>query len=212
MSSKPMRWFKSSLAISLLALLGGCSEESGHPPIATNPPIPLVSTIEIQPLGRVDSRLVECASKGLASFYKTKVRVLPMKELPKESYYAPRKRYRADRLISWLYKGKGSVVVGLTSVDISTTKGEVKDWGVFGLGYLGKGACVVSTFRLRRGATTALLRERLVKVVNHEVGHNLGLPHCPTPCCMMNDAEGKVSTVDKENGKLCPSCRAKIGM
>lgn len=203
--SKPMRWFKSSFVLFLLALMGGCSVDAEHPPVASQ-------AIVLQPLGSVDKKLVECARTGLSRFYKTNVRVMAAKPLPKEAYYLPRKRYRADKLISWLYRGRGQIVVGLTSVDISTTKGEVKDWGVFGLGYLGKGACVVSTFRLRRGAAASLLRERLVKVVNHEVGHNLGLPHCPTKGCMMNDAGGKVATVDKENGKLCAACRAKVGM
>lgn len=212
MSLKPMSWFKSSLVGCLLTLLGGCTEKSGHPPIASQVPSLASQTIEIQPLGKIDQNLVACARDGLASFYKAKVVVLPAKALPKNAFLAPRQRYRADKLIAWLYRGSGSIVVGLTSADISTTKGHYKDWGVFGLGYLGKGACVVSTYRLRRGASPALLRQRLVKVVNHEVGHNLGLPHCPTKGCMMNDAEGKVSTVDQENGKLCPSCRSKIGM
>ncbi len=212
MSLKPMSWFKSSLVGCLLTLLGGCSEKSGHPPIASPPPSLAVRTIEVQPLGTVDPQLIICVRAGLESFYKAKVRVLPAKALPKIAYYAPRQRYRADKLIDWLYRGSGSIVVGLMSVDISTTKGHYMDWGVFGLGYLGKGACVVSTYRLRRGVSSAVFKERLVKVVNHEVGHNLGLPHCPTKGCMMNDAEGKVSTVDQENGKLCPSCRSKIGM
>lgn len=207
-----MNWFKSSIFGCLLTLLGGCTEKSGHPPIASSSPSLTNQTIEIQPLGKIDKNLVACARDGLAAFYKAKVVVLPAKALPKNAFYAPRQRYRADKLISWLYKGRGSIVVGLTSADISTTKRQYKDWGVFGLGYLGKGACVVSTYRLRRGVSPALLRQRLVKVVNHEVGHNLGLPHCPSPGCMMNDAEGKVSTVDQENGKLCPSCRSKIGM
>jgi len=205
MSLKPMSWFKSSFVPVLLVLIGGCSVQAEHPLVASK-------TIVLQPLGSVDGKLVESARSGLAAYYKTNVRVMPAKALPKIAFYAPRQRYRADKLIAWLYRGGDSIVVGLTSADISTTKGQYKDWGVFGLGYLGKGACVISTYRLRRGATAALLRARLVKVVNHEVGHNLGLPHCPTPGCMMNDAGGKVATVDKETGKLCAKCRGKVGI
>ena len=67
-------------------------------------------------------------------------------------------------------------IVGLTSKDISFTKGEVYDWGIFGLGSLDGKACVISTFRLGAGkADNALKMQRLIKFINHEVGHTFGL-------------------------------------
>ena len=42
-----------------------------------------------------------------------------------------------------------------------------------------------------------LFAERFSKVVIHELGHALGLSHCETPGCVMRDAEGKISTVDR---------------
>ena len=100
-------------------------------------------------------------------------------------------------------------IFGLTAVDISTTKDDVKDCGIFGLGTLDGATCVISTFRLgARKASAAKRIERLIKVVNHEIGHTFGLDHCPTPHCLMEDAKG---TVDSEDGGFCPSFRQRLG-
>ena len=70
-------------------------------------------------------------------------------------------------------------------------------------------ATVISSFRCRKKARGAAhARERLAKVAVHELGHSFGLDHCPTPGCLMHDAEGKVATVDDESD-LCPRCRAR---
>ena len=50
-------------------------------------------------------------------------------------------------------------------------------------------------------------RQRLAKVAVHEAGHTLGLEHCPTRGCLMEDAEGQVATCDREYD----FCRAAAG-
>jgi archaemetzincin len=170
--------------------------------------------IYLQPLGaelpEADVALVETA---LTAFYAVTVKRLPRLELPKEAWYAPRKRYRAEKLLAFLEAHKppdGVRILGLTAVDISTTKGKVFDWGVLGLGDLAGPACVISTFRAGRGARDAQhTRERLAKVAVHEVGHTLGLPHCPNVGCLMEDAEGTVKKTDTECD-LCSRCRALL--
>ncbi|MCH7945816.1 MAG: hypothetical protein IIC73_07365, partial [Armatimonadetes bacterium] len=96
---------------------------------------------------------------------------------------------------------------GLTAMDISTTKGEYEDWGVFGLGRVNGSSAVVSTFRLNRdGVSEEQFQERLYKVVVHEYGHTVGLPHCTeSDVCPMQDKRGKVKTVDDSNSFLCDS-------
>ena len=136
------------------------------------------------------------------------------KVLPKEAYYKPRARYRADKLLDDLgasVDDKWAKVIGLTHKDISTTNGEHYDWGVLGLGSLGGKPCVVSTFRLRaRGANEKLFRQRLVRVATHEIGHTLGLQHCPDKKCNMVDARGSILSVDQGSGTLCAQCRKII--
>jgi archaemetzincin len=126
------------------------------------------------------------------------------------AYYPARKRYRAERLLTYLNQRmpkNGWRILGLTDVDISTTKDRFPDWGVMGLGELPGTATVISSFRCRKKARNpAHAIERLAKVAVHEIGHTLGLPHCPTHGCLMEDAMGKVTTTDRERD-FCLLCR-----
>ncbi len=171
--------------------------------------------VAIQPLGRVNPALVETVRRGILSLYNVEVTVLPGGKLPSFAWYPPRQRYRAEKLLRYLEdinKGRYAKIIGFTAVDISTTKGEIKDWGIFGLGSMGGEACVVSTFRLGRGqAPRQLFLQRLVKVVNHELGHAYGLDHCLVRGCIMEDAKGTIRTVDRETGRFCDRCRRKLG-
>jgi archaemetzincin len=171
---------------------------------------PLV--IAVQPLDLVKKERLDCMKKGLEKAYGLPVEILPVLPLPPEAWYAPRSRYRAEKILDFLNRkadAKYQIIVGITSRDISTTKDEHPDWDVFGLGQLGGRACVVSTFRLgARGADEDKLRSRLAKVAVHEVGHVLSLDHCPQAACVMQDAESSIVTVDKETGEFCNTCKA----
>ena len=177
-------------------------------------PVPATCRLEVQTLGAFDRGLSAEVVDSLRSTFDVEVDVLREVPLPAEAFYTPRSRYRAEKLLEYLRDPEASRsgrVIGLTTKDISTTKDLVADWGIFGLAYLHTGPCVVSTYRLRRNASPRLLSTRLVKVVRHEVGHTLGLPHCPTPGCVMEDAKGSIKGVDSGDGSFCASCRAALG-
>ncbi len=148
---------------------------------------------------------------ALRAFYAMEVRVRPCEALPKEAYYPARKRYRAEKLLTHLNQTMpkdGWRILGLTDVDISTSKGAVADWGIMGLGELPGTATVISSFRCRKKARNpGHATVRLAKVAVHEIGHTLGLDHCPTVGCLMEDAMGKVVTTDRERD-FCAHCRA----
>lgn len=134
--------------------------------------------------------------------------------LPKSAWYAPRKRYRADKLLDFLApRAKpGERILGVTAVDISTSKGKHKDWGVFGLAQMGGPAGVISRFRLKRKAKgPAQVRFRVATTAVHEVGHTLGLDHCVEARCVMQDAEGSIANTDGSTGRLGPGCTALLG-
>lgn len=135
--------------------------------------------------------------------------------LPKSAYYKPRRRYRADKLIDHLLtfaegEPETTRVLGLTEVDISTTKGKFKDWGVFGLGYAPGQSAVVSSFRLERKAKREKVLFRVANTALHEVGHTFGLQHCEEARCPMQDAEGSIENTDGSTGHLGPECQAEL--
>jgi archaemetzincin len=170
----------------------------------------------LQPLGPelplVDSQYVASA---LRAFYDLEVVELPAVPLPKEAYYAPRHRYRAEKLLDVLEKiipSDGYRILGLTGVDISTTKDGNPDWGILGLATVDGKVCVISAFRAQRGAKNGEhARIRLGKTAVHEIGHTLGLEHCPNAGCLMQDGAGTVLTTDTEYD-LCDRCRNRMSL
>jgi archaemetzincin len=198
------------LSLCALMCLGGATRAEG----SEKEPTPEPPRLVILPLGtELTDEWLDFVRLCLEAFYDFRVDVLPRQALPKSTYYAPRKRYRAEKLLDYLETqapADAARIVGLTAVDISTTKGKVFDWGVLGLATIDGRLGVLSSFRCRRGTKTAEeARVRFGKVAVHEVGHTLGLPHCPTLGCLMEDAQGTVMTTDREYD-LCPKCRRRL--
>ncbi len=168
--------------------------------------------IFIQPYGDFPTRYIAEATKGIKAMYKLDVKVLSSVELPRTAISPFRNRYKADDLLVDLEKTKGESfkIIGLTEKDICTPSNGIEDWGLFGYGSIDGYSCVVSTFRLQKNVTKEKVNERLVKIINHEIGHTLNLLHCPVKDCLMEDGGGTIKTVDSENGKLCASCTKKV--
>lgn len=161
--------------------------------------------INIQPLGDIPKKTIDHVFSELKKIYPN-IELKKAIPLPKLAYYEGRKRYRADSLIHYLHRQTqaGHVTIGLTIKDISTTKDEIKDYGIMGLGYCPGNACVASTFRLSKGNVL----DQLFKTAIHELGHTQGLPHCPNKTCFMRDAEGKNRT--NQEKEFCPKCKAHL--
>jgi archaemetzincin len=82
---------------------------------------------------------------------------------------------------------------------------------VFGLARESVGAGVVSTARLNneyyglRGSDDDFI-DRIVKEGAHEIGHLLGLPHCPDGECVMFRPD-TLDDLDRKKKVVCPACR-----
>ena len=156
--------------------------------------------IAVVPLGTVKRKEIEAVRRAIARTYRLEAVVEPKRSLPRKAYYPPRRRYRAEILLEGLAKmAPGATkVLGVTDADISTTAHGRADWGIAGLAFLGGRPAVVSRFRAG---------ESLADVAVHEVGHTLGLPHCPNAGCVMQDAKGHIKNI---GARFCPTCAARI--
>ena len=159
-------------------------------------------TILIQPFEDVKPKQLAEISENIRKIY-PKIKILEPVDFPKNAFYQPRNRYRADSIIKYLRTKtpNNCVTLALTNKDISVTKGKVADFGVMGLGYRPGNACVASSFRLN----TKNKNEQFYKIVIHELGHTQGLKHCPDKTCFMRDAEGKNPTNEEKD--FCQNCK-----
>lgn len=180
--------------------------------------------IALQPVNQYDAKRLDFIKEELQQFFNRQVIVLPVITLPQHFLNTEQgKRYNADSIVYMLRSLKNDSlidVVGITHEDIYTTKrdiqGNVKQpvstygvWGIFGLGYQPGPSCIISDHRLYTD-NNQIFQRRLRTVVIHEIGHNLGLPHCSSTGCIMSDANEKITTVDNSNNDYCNSCKEKI--
>lgn len=180
--------------------------------------------IGLQPFEVFNKVLLDTIQNTIKEVYGFSVIVLPPVEFPDNAYINIKTpRYRADTLLVFLSANipdSVNFIMGLTHKDISTTnrdkKGNIKqpeykytDWGIFGLGYRPGPSCIISTKRIKHADYTLYI-ERVKKISIHELGHNLGLKHCPSPKCVMQDACETIKTVDNVELVLCENCKMKL--
>jgi archaemetzincin len=169
--------------------------------------------ISIVVIGDFPKNDVVFVQNNLKKFYNCKVNILPRIDVPVECKIKGLSKYSSVKIVKLLntkFNNTNGKVVALTQLDICTNRrlnGKTfKNWGVIGLSLLGTKSCVVSNKRMRTN-----YYGKLEKVVIHEIGHTLGVPHCNhNKKCVMNDAKGKGSTIDNESIWMCDNCRKKI--
>ncbi|WP_298117044.1 archaemetzincin [Flavobacterium sp.] len=207
---------KSIILLAFFSLLS-CSEKDKSKEIQTK-------IVGIIPYDEVSKLEVEKISKTIEEFYKIKTQILPSDVLPQQAFVNIKlPRYKADSIIRIQNRKKVDsldFIMGLTTKDISVTKKDkdgnilkptwkYNDFGIMGLAYRPGTSSIISKFRLKNN-NKSLELERFKKVVIHEFGHNLGLPHCPNKHCVMTSAAEKISTIDNEKMELCEECTLKI--
>ncbi|WP_164017643.1 archaemetzincin [Pyxidicoccus trucidator] len=202
-----MRFPSVGLAVSLLCL---SVLLLARPARAEPPPAP-ERVVAILPFGSVSQDILDRVAQALQERLHVQVRFEPQRELPKAAWYAPRRRWRAEKLLEAIDADppKGAwKVVAITEAEISTTKDDIPDWGIAGLGSLSGQSCVLSTRIYRKHSKTqAVLLRRMEDLAVHEFGHTLGFDHCETEGCVMSDAKGKaVSSADSSTGHYCARC------
>jgi len=176
-----------------------------------------IGTLVIVPLGRVSPELIDAVAKSTELRFGVSVRIHETQTLPKQAWYPKRKRWRAEKLLDFLDRldtGDAWRVTGLTEAPISTTKGDVKDWGIAGLGSINGKSSVLTAYLFRKIKSKKPKRYRrfVENLVLHEVGHTFGLEHCPLERCIMADAKGNaIRAATLSINQFCPRCTKWLG-
>jgi archaemetzincin len=161
--------------------------------------------VTIVPIGQPDRPTVvrlanDLAAEGFGA------RVSRGEAIPPDAYDGTRNQYRADRLLDALRGHEGERVLGVTDVDLYA--GTLNF--VLGIAEQSGRRAVISLARLRIGADAERYRARVTKEAVHELGHTLGLGHCPDPACVMYFSNSLADT-DRKGSRYCAACRKRLG-
>jgi archaemetzincin len=168
--------------------------------------------IGVLPVGQVNQDFLFGIQQGLtAVFPAVSFRVIAEAlAVPKYAYDKKRNQYNSSIILNEirLYAEKNALqrVLGIVDVDIFVPELNY----IFGEAYMPGKAALVSLFRLRpefygEPADNRLFLDRAVKEAVHELGHTLGLHHCPSPTCVMHFSNSILDT-DKKQSLFCDQC------
>lgn len=123
---------------------------------------------------------------------------------------AARRQYSAAKMLDLLTAAppdEGVKRVGVTPLDLFLPVFT----HLYGYAQMGGQAAVVSTFRIRpeNGQPPGLLLQRTAKEVLHELGHTMGLVHCPAPWCAMHPSRWP-EEIDLKDMAYCPPCASVV--
>lgn len=166
--------------------------------------------VEIIPMGPVDEVAVGVSAANLTALLGLPADIGPCMPDPAYALLPGRGQYNAASLLKSLSNGiagRRQLRLGILSGDLCLPMLTY----VFGEAQVGGKSAVISLFRLNQGcdgktAPKALLYERLVKIVIHEISHVLGLIHCREPKCVMSCAFD-LKHLDNQSPDFCPECR-----
>lgn len=168
--------------------------------------------IQIVPVGKVDPALLDYLALTLPEGVGGPCAILRKGIDPREAFDARRQQFHSTRiltLLSALPAPDGARTLGVADVDLFVP---ILTF-VFGEAQLGGAAALFSASRLRQEfyglpQDEVLFYERCEKEALHELGHTLGLVHCPLYTCAMHYSNS-IEEVDLKGASWCPDCAAK---
>ncbi|WP_281950767.1 archaemetzincin family Zn-dependent metalloprotease [Nitrosophilus kaiyonis] len=159
-----------------------------------------------------DKYFIDFLLKKISEVLKIDAYYLNNSPLPYDAYDGFRKQFLAEKFLENLILEKSEeseIILGVTSVDLYEPGLNF----VFGMASPFYSVAIISTKRLHNlfyalPEDKSLFFERSLKEAIHEIGHTLGLEHCPNPKCVMHFSNSIVDT-DKKSYNFCDNCWEK---
>jgi len=169
-----------------------------------------VADIGLHPIGPAPEDILEEIAAGLRRVFDCSVAIGEALPVPRVTYNPRRDQYYSPSILALLHPEPGKLLLGVCDFDLYAPGLNF----VFGQADIRLGVAIISITRLRQEfyhlpPDEGLLKLRAVKEAVHEVGHLLGLDHCPDRSCVMAFSNS-LSDTDRKGSDLCPSCRRRL--
>ncbi len=164
-------------------------------------------------VGAADPPLLDYLALILGEILHCDVRIEP-RRLPPDPFYDPmRRQHYSTRIVESLaaeFGGPKEKVFGIAEIDLYIP---ILTF-VFGEAQLNGRAAILSIARLRQAfyglpEEPERLYHRTEKEALHEVGHTLGLLHCPDYACVMHFSNS-IEEVDLKGDRFCGKCAGNV--
>ena len=168
--------------------------------------------VQIVPVGKVEPALLEYLAMALPDGMGGPCSVAARPLDAREAFDPRRRQFHSTRILAQLAAlpaPPGTRTLGVADVDLFIP---ILTY-VFGEAQLGGSAAVISAARLRPEfyglpGDGALFYERCAKEGMHEIGHTLGLVHCPAWDCVMHFSNS-IEDVDLKRPSWCRECAGR---
>ncbi len=167
------------------------------------------------PIGSIHGQCLNHLAEVLNRLFSADVVVTQGCPLPENGFDEDRGQYDARVVFRTLascaaIRKDEQRVLGIIDADVYA---EGYDF-IFGLTDPRTGYALIALTRLRpefygESGNNGLFCDRSVKEAVHEVGHSLGLAHCPEASCAMFFSRS-IADTDKKELRFCPSCQQKV--
>lgn len=130
---------------------------------------------------------------------------------PAEAYDSRRNQYHSTRILVMLERHMQALqvdrILGVTSLDLFIPGMNF----IFGEARLPGRVGIISTYRLKTShhEESKMLQNRSVKEAVHEIGHMMGLNHCPNQLCVMHFSQ-RLEHTDHKSPDFCDSCTSRV--